>query len=78
MINTPYVKTYHKGEITNLIEGSFLNPFPNRRERRDLMQKIRKPYSKMKGIKPARIQQETTKSGKTKLIYHYVFRRNGE
>lgn len=41
--NTPYVKKYSKkGELANPIERSFNSkPYPNRRERREVLQKDR-------------------------------------
>lgn len=46
-INTPYVKHYENGIVTNPIKGSYKNPFPNRQARR---QKFGRLFSNKKGV----------------------------
>ncbi|MCK9430042.1 MAG: hypothetical protein M0R17_08570 [Candidatus Omnitrophica bacterium] len=82
MTNTPYVKKYDKdGQLTNPIEGNFINEFPNRRSRHELKQTYRfygesKNYHlTVKGIlKYHRVKQIVVdkKIGDKKIIEHYI------
>lgn len=38
-LNTPYVKVYKDGELTNPIKGGYYNQGANRKQRRESMQK---------------------------------------
>lgn len=81
MKNEPYIKQYDEnGKIANPIEGIIIPKFPNRRERRQHLNETRF-MGNTKGVcltvvkigKYLRIRQpEIDKSGKPKLIDHYL------
>ena len=80
-MNVPYVKKYDEnGRVANLINDSLISEFPNRKERRESMQKHRF-YGESKNLhltvlgalKYLRLKQiEFTKQGQKKVIEHYL------
>lgn len=80
-MNVPYVKKYDEnGRVTNPIKGSLISEFPNRKERREELQKHRF-YGESKNLhltvkgafKYLRLKQiEFTKQGQKKVIEHYL------
>jgi len=80
-MNVPYVKKYNEnGQVTNPIKGNYISEFPNRKERREDLQKHRF-YGESKNLhltvkgafKFIRLKQvEFTKKGKLKIIEHYL------
>jgi hypothetical protein len=80
MTNTPYVKQYNEDGTLIPLKQSYLNDFPNRRQRKSEVKKKRffgngknRPLTVLPTGKFLRFRQaEKDKNGNVKFIEHYI------